>query len=179
MLLGGRPGERKLPGALAQALGYEAHANGGRVKDGARRPASRIASIIPNQPAKLRTPHRLAAPVPRRLRIRQSPPSGVSDHTVGAHHPVIRGSAGPSKGHAQAHGIAHILVSALRNNLGTYSSSVRKPAESLDFWRSGRESNPHSRICSPLHHHSATGPSVYGGPLSPGRRRWSSAGMSV
>ena len=26
------------------------------------------------------------------------------------------------------------------------------------FWRSGRESNPHSRICSPLHHHSATGP---------------------
>ena len=24
--------------------------------------------------------------------------------------------------------------------------------------RSGRESNPHSRICSPLHHHSATGP---------------------
>ena len=27
-----------------------------------------------------------------------------------------------------------------------------------ESWRSGRESNPHSRICSPLHHHSATGP---------------------
>ena len=26
-------------------------------------------------------------------------------------------------------------------------------------WRSGPESNRHSRICSPLHHHSATGPS--------------------
>ncbi len=25
-------------------------------------------------------------------------------------------------------------------------------------WRSGPESNRHTRICSPLHHHSATGP---------------------
>src|SRR5271170_5664657 len=25
-------------------------------------------------------------------------------------------------------------------------------------WRSGAESNRHTRICSPLHHHSATGP---------------------
>ncbi len=31
---------------------------------------------------------------------------------------------------------------------------------SLKKLRSGRESNPHSRICSPLHHHSATGPWV-------------------
>ena len=26
------------------------------------------------------------------------------------------------------------------------------------IWRSGPESNRHTRICSPLHHHSATGP---------------------
>lgn len=27
-------------------------------------------------------------------------------------------------------------------------------------WRSGRESNPHTRICSPMHSHSATRPQV-------------------
>jgi hypothetical protein len=30
-------------------------------------------------------------------------------------------------------------------------------------WRSGPESNRHTRICSPLHHHSATGPPDAGG----------------
>jgi hypothetical protein len=32
----------------------------------------------------------------------------------------------------------------------------------LIYWRSGPESNRHTRICSPLHHHSATGPRVAG-----------------
>jgi hypothetical protein len=34
------------------------------------------------------------------------------------------------------------------------------PANALKLWRSGPESNRHTRICSPLHHHSATGPLV-------------------
>jgi hypothetical protein len=36
-----------------------------------------------------------------------------------------------------------------------------RPEEALMeklFWRSGPESNRHPRICSPMHHHSATGP---------------------
>jgi hypothetical protein len=44
------------------------------------------------------------------------------------------------------------------------------------LWRSGRESNPHSRICSPLHHHSATGPAreaAYIGSVRPSGQGWS------
>jgi hypothetical protein len=32
------------------------------------------------------------------------------------------------------------------------------PLRYLKSWRSGPELNRHTRICSPLHHHSATGP---------------------
>ena len=42
------------------------------------------------------------------------------------------------------------------------------------IWRSGPESNRHPRICSPMHHHSATGPpsagAVYGSPRPLGSR---------
>jgi hypothetical protein len=39
------------------------------------------------------------------------------------------------------------------------------PAET--DWRSGPESNRHPRICSPMHHHSATGPPVQLRPPKP------------
>jgi hypothetical protein len=42
-----------------------------------------------------------------------------------------------------------------------YGEGGKNTVVSIDYggnWRSGPESNRHTRICSPLHHHSATGP---------------------
>ncbi len=44
------------------------------------------------------------------------------------------------------------------------TDAARSACEVTEYaeWRSGPELNRHSRICSPLHHHSATGPPKLG-----------------
>jgi hypothetical protein len=47
--------------------------------------------------------------------------------------------------------------------MAEFSGFLQEDARACgSFWRSGPESNRHTRICSPLHHHSATGPQVAG-----------------
>ena len=91
------------------------------------------------------------------------PATGLQERrTADAYRRFRRSSSGPLVGVE----VRNQTLTKIRDDTAprdpTATLSKGWPKWNSGLWRSGRESNPHTRICSPLHHHSATGPSLAG-----------------